>query len=100
VGELLGDERDLGDRFDSLCGAYRDFSESYRTVAGRLTAWPPEFGVLFADVDYLEPLDVPVDGVPRGLSGDLAFHLRDRWQWWQNTNLRKYLRLALEAGVQ
>lgn len=98
VGELLGDARDLGDRFDSLCGAYRDFSRSYRTVAERLDRWPEAYRELFADVDYLEPLDVPVEGVPRDLSGDLAFHLRDRWQWWQNTNLRKYLGLALEAG--
>jgi len=98
---LFDDERCLDGGFGPLVEAYRDFSRSYRTVVERIADWPPEFGELFGDVDYLEALDLPAggDGVPPALRGDLAFHLRDRWQWWQNTNLCKYLDMALEAGA-
>jgi hypothetical protein len=98
--QLLGDERSLDGGFDSLCAAYHDFSRTYRAVVDRLGDWPAEFAELFADVDYREPVDAPADGaeVPAALRGDLAFHLQDRWQWWQSTNLRKYLAVALEAA--
>jgi hypothetical protein len=97
---LAGDHHDERE-FGSLCEAYQDFSRSYQTVAERLPEWPAEFEELFADVDYLESLDAPEDGagVPASLRGDFAFHLQNRWQWWQNTNLRKYLGMALQSSA-
>jgi hypothetical protein len=82
---------------ETLREAFRDFACAYNAVVDRLPHWPAEFDSLFADFAYqkfsyaLEHNDSTLDNP----ESDLVLHMRDRWQQWQNTNLRKYLGLAL-----
>lgn len=72
-------------------GLYEEFLSAYGTAIGDLHRWPPEFCSLLADTAYDRPLRGPEAGRPPAA---LLRHLQDQLERWQNTNLRKYLRLS------
>jgi hypothetical protein len=83
--------------FESLYTTYYDFTKAYAAVMDRLNSWPPEFSGLFADFPY-HKIRHSVNKnffVPDHLKPDLALHVRDHYEQWQNTNLKKFLSMAL-----
>jgi len=82
----------------ALCAAYDRFVRAYGAVVDRLPAWPRGARGLLADVVY-EAAHREVNGerpVPAELHGDVTRHVRDAWRAWRNTNLSKYLAVAVE----
>ncbi len=81
--------------FESIQVAFHDFLRVYSEVIDHLPQWPPEFGGLLSDFAY-QTAFCPAqtdDSIPDDLRPAFVQHLRDHWQQWQNTNLRKYLGL-------
>jgi hypothetical protein len=97
--DLFGDRN--GDvEPDAVFDAYRRVVLASIAVARRLGDWPPQFRGLVSDVGYDRALP-PLEGwrqVPDHLRPDLILHVKDRWQQWQTTNVRKYLRIVLDEA--
>lgn len=85
--------------FPALWEAYQEFAIAYQEAITRLPAWPGEFDSLLADFSYGKLVGRAIsEGMPPdGLRPDFMLHLLDRWQRWNNTNLRKYLGLVLNG---
>jgi hypothetical protein len=79
-----------------LNGEYDDFVESYRDVISTLPDWPREYKGVLCDTEY--------GRVWRNAQGDLSVeavrHLKDVLASWENTNLRKLLRLAVGTSAR
>ncbi|MDQ5822885.1 MAG: hypothetical protein M3441_01570 [Chloroflexota bacterium] len=98
--ELLGrGQENLNGNFAALWEAYQEFMLAYQEAISRLAAWPGEFDSLLSDFSYgkLAGRAIPQVMPPEALRSDFIFHLLDRWQRWNNTNLRKYLGLVLDG---
>ncbi len=81
--------------FDSghgLNGQLAEFLESYAGVVASLNNWPRECRGLWGDVAYENEWRREADGMRRP-DREAWHHLRDRVARWEQTNLRKFLRL-------
>jgi hypothetical protein len=75
----------------SLNGEYDFFVESYRDLISTLSDWPREYKGMLCDTEYSR-----VWRTARGqLSVEALRHLEDVLARWENTNLRKLLRLGV-----
>jgi hypothetical protein len=78
---------------------YREFARTHRLVLDGLARRPPEQPALWRDVDPQEILLAPHEDGDGVVSPALMLHLRDQWERWQNTNLRKLLRRVVQEGA-
>jgi len=85
--------------YSTLDGAYDRFAVTYDSVIGNLAQWPNEWAGLLRDVDYRTTWQTP-GGRVRGTDGASIRHLRTQLDRWENTNLRKFLRLACGPEVR
>lgn len=102
---------DLGRRLEELFdaepsdgaafhAAYRDFARTHRLVIAGLQRYPPELAALLSDVEHQAALRSPeAEGDGGRAAPALMLHLRDQWERWQNTNLRKFLRRSSEVDA-
>lgn len=73
-----------------LNGEYDEFVESYRDVVSTLPEWPPEYLGIIRDSEYSHVWR-PANGQP---DREAVRHLEEMLSGWENTNLRKLLRLG------
>jgi hypothetical protein len=78
-----------------LNGEYDEFVESYRDVVSTLPEWPREFSGILRDSDYGRVWRQTRDE----LDAEAVRHLQDTLSAWENTNLRKMLRLTGSSGA-
>jgi ADP-heptose:LPS heptosyltransferase len=80
--------------------AYLDFARTHRLVIEGLHRYPPELAALLYDVEHQAALRSPeADGNGGAAAPAMMLHLRDQWERWQNSNLRKFLRRSAEVDV-
>jgi hypothetical protein len=93
---LLDSDHQNG-QFESLFTAYCEFNKAYAVVVDRLQNWPSEYSSLFADFPYHKFRHSINQShfIPDYLRLDFVLHVRDHYWQWQNTNLKKFLTLAL-----
>jgi len=98
LSELLGEGGDT----EPACAAYARLAAARDAVVERLPKWPPDARALLRDDAYHVPLRrldlgrLDVRG-PRTANA-LLNHVEHSWLQWRNSNLHKYLTLALAAG--
>jgi hypothetical protein len=86
LGQCAGGQR--------LNGEYDDFVESYRDVVSTLDEWPREYSGILRDSNYARTWRSANDQP----DPDAVRHLQDMLFAWENTNLRKLLRLVAGEG--
>jgi hypothetical protein len=86
-----------GSETGAICAAYRRFARSRQAVVDRLPTWPAPARGLLGDHAYelpLRPLEAD-QPVPPSLQPSVTEYVAQSWLRWRNTNLCKYLELAL-----
>lgn len=85
---------------DLVRACYEKWDRSYQSALTGLAKWPREFSGLLRDFDYdgglLQPGSQNLDAGE--LSADMLAHLQDQLEQWENTNLRKYLRMVFNGS--
>jgi hypothetical protein len=95
LAQLLASTDDPG--MGAICAAYRRFARARQAVVQRLSTWPAPARGLLSDHAYelpLRPLEAD-QPVPPSLRPSVTEYVAQSWLGWRNTNLCKYLELAL-----
>jgi hypothetical protein len=78
-----------------ICAAYARLDSARDAVLRRVPEWPAGARALLSDHTYEFPSPTLKSDLPVTLQRCVVRHIEDQWLRWRNTNLCKYLELAL-----